>query len=213
MMLRRGLLTGLRTTLTPKRTRAAFDEALDDMVDAADAVLAVSAERILGQAPARLSALLTQDLHRALRTLRERSKPLGNPPPWRRGRSSYQRTLRVLIAVGHYAHRLAQVADDIDEPEWAQTLQPATASVRANLDELRQVLRDRQTGLFSSAEALIDDAEAYAAHTPGPDRRTALRGVAQLLRCTDQVVVRFATELGHEVIRDKRKRGSHDIAA
>jgi hypothetical protein len=167
------------------------------MVDAADAVLAVSVDRILGREPARLPGLLTQDLHKALSTLRERSRPLGNPLPWRRGRSSYQRTLRMLTAVDHYARRLAQVADDICEPGWARTLQPATASVRTNLDALRQVLRRRQAGQISSAEAVVDAAEAYAARIPDPDRRAALLSAARILRRIDQVVVRFATDLGH----------------
>ncbi len=181
----------------PKRTWEAFGEALDGMVDAADAVLVASVERILGREPASPSGMLTQDLHKALSTLRERSKPLDSPLPWRRGRSSYQRTLRVLTAVEHYARSLAQLADHVREPGWAPTLQPATACVRTNLNALRQMLQGRQTGQISSAEDLIDAAEAYAAQTPGPDRRAALLGAARLLRRIDQVVVKFATDLGH----------------
>jgi uncharacterized membrane protein YgaE (UPF0421/DUF939 family) len=181
----------------PERTREAFDEALDDMVDAADAVLAASAERILGRESASPPAILTQDLHKALSTLRERSKPLDSPLPWRRGRSSYQRTLRVLTAVEHYARILAQVADHVREPGWAPALQPATACVRTNLDALRQTLHRRQAGQIASAEDLIDAAEAYAARIPDPDRRAALLRVARLLRRIDQVVVKFATDLGH----------------
>jgi uncharacterized membrane protein YccC len=181
----------------PKRTREAFGEALDDMVDAANAVLAVSAERILGREPARPPGLLTQDLHKALSTLRERSKPLDNPLPWRRGRSSYQRTLRVLTAVDHYARSLAQLADHVREPGWAPTLQPATACVRTNLHALRQMLQGRQIGQISSAEDVLDAAEAYAARIPDPDRRAALLSATRLLRRIDQVVVKFATDLGH----------------
>jgi uncharacterized membrane protein YccC len=181
----------------PKRTREAFGEALDDVVDAADAVLAVSVDRILGRLPARLPGLLTQDLHQALSTLRERAKPLDSPLAWRRGRSSYQRTVRVLTAVDHYARRLAQVAGDLREPGWAPTLRPATAGVRANLDALRQVLRRRDAGPISSAEVTVDAAEAYAARVADPDRRAALLTTARLLRRTDQVVVTFATDLGH----------------
>jgi Cytochrome bd terminal oxidase subunit I/Fusaric acid resistance protein-like len=180
----------------PKRTREAFGEALDDMVDAADAALAAAVERILGREPARPPGLLSQDLHKALSTLRERSKPLDNPLPWRRGRSSYQRTLRVLTAVDHYARSLAQLADHVREPGWAPTLQPATACVRTNLNALRQTLHGRQIGQISSAEDLIDAAEAYAAHTPDPDRRAALLKAARPLRRIDQVVVKFATDLG-----------------
>jgi hypothetical protein len=181
----------------PKRTRAAFGEALDDVVDAADAVLAVSAERILGRQPARPPGLLTQDLHKALSTLRERSKPLDNPLPWRRGRSSYQRTLRVLTAVDHYTRSLAQLADHVREPGWAPTLQPATACVQTNLHALRQMLQGHQIGHISSAEDLLDAAEAYAAQIPDPDRRAALLSATRLLRRIDQVVVKFATDLSH----------------
>ena len=181
----------------PKRSREAFGEALDDMVDAADAALDAAVERILDREPARPLGMLSQDLHKALSTLRERSKPLDNPLPWRRSRSSYQRTLRVLTAVDHYARSLAQRADHVREPGWAPTLQPATACVRTNLNAMRQMLNDRQTAQISSAEDLIDAAEAYAAHTPDPDHRAALLSAARLLRRIDQVVVKFANDLGH----------------
>ncbi len=181
----------------PKRSREAFGEALDDMVDAADAALAGAVERILGREPVRPPGLLTQDLHKALSTLRERSKPLDNPLPWRRGRSSYQRTLRELTAVDHYARSLAQLADHVREPGWTPTLQPAAARVRTNLNALRQMLHGCQIGQVSSAEDLIDAAEAYAAQTPDPDRRAALLSAARLLRRIDQAVVKFTTDLGH----------------
>ncbi len=179
----------------PKRSREAFGEALDDMADTTDATLAAAVERILGREPARPLRLLPQDLHRALSTLRERSKPLENPLPWRRGRSSYQRTLRLLTAVDHYVRSLAQLGDQIREPGWAPTLQPASACVRTNLDALRQMLHGHQMGQISSAEDLIDAAEAYAAHTPDPDRRANLLKAARLLRRIDQVVVKFTTDL------------------
>jgi uncharacterized membrane protein YccC len=197
----------------PKRTREAFGEALDDMVDAVDAVLAGSTECAIGQGPARPLALFTLDLHKALSTLRERSKPLGNPLPWRRGRSSYQRTVRVLTAVEHYARRLAQVADDMCEPGWAPTLQPATARVRTNLDALRQVLRRRQAGQILSAETVIDAAEAYAARTSDPDHRAAQLVAARLLRRIDQVVVKFATDLGHTEMTGQAERSDHVVVA
>lgn len=144
----------------PKRTREAFDDAVDEMVRAADTVLAVSVERILGREPAGPPGQLTRDLHQALRTLRQRCEPLGNPLPWRRGRSSYRHTLRVLTAVEHYARSLARLADDTREPGWARTLQPAVTRVRTNLDTLRQMLLRRQNGHIASAEALIDAAES-----------------------------------------------------
>lgn len=179
----------------PKRTREAFSEALDDMVNAADAVLAASADRILGRKSVRPPGQLAQDLHKALSTLRERTKPLASPLPWRRGRSSYQRTLRALTAVDHYARSLAQLADHTREPGWAPTLQPATACVQTNLNALRQLLQHRQVGEIHSAEDLIDAAETYTAHTPDPDHRAALLSTARQLRRIDQVVVKFATDL------------------
>jgi hypothetical protein len=101
----------------------------------------------------------------------------------------------MLTAVDHYARSLAQLGDQVREPGWAPTLQPATACVRANLDALRQMLHGRQTGQISSAEDLIEVAEAYAAHTPDQDRRANLLKAARLLRRIDQVVVKFATDL------------------
>jgi hypothetical protein len=181
----------------PKRSQEAFGEAVDDVVDAVDAALAAAVERILGREPARPPGMLTQDLHKALSTLRERSKPLDSPLPWRRGRSSYQRTLRVLTAVDHYARSLAGLADHVREPGWAPTLQPATACVRTNLDVLRRMLHGRQVGQISSAEDVIDAAEVYAARIRDPDRRGAQLKAARLLRRIDQVVVKFATDLGH----------------
>jgi hypothetical protein len=72
----------------------------------------------------------------------------------------------VLTAVEHYARSPAQLAGHVREPGWAPTLQPATACVRTNLDALRQMLHGRQIGQVSSAEDLIDAAEAYAAESP-----------------------------------------------
>jgi uncharacterized membrane protein YccC len=180
----------------PKRTRETFGEALDDMVDAADAVLAAAVDRILGREPASPPGRLTRDLQTALSTLRDRGRPLDNPLPWRRGRSSYQRTVRVLTGVDHYARSLARLADDVREPGWAPTLEPAAAGVRTNLDALRQVLRRRHIGEIRSAEDVVDAAEASAARTPDPHRRAALLHAARLLRRIDQAVVGFATDLG-----------------
>jgi hypothetical protein len=44
---------------------------------------------------------------------------------------------------------------------------------------------------------VIDAAETYAARIPDPDRRAALLSAARLLRRIDQVVVKFAIDLGH----------------
>jgi uncharacterized membrane protein YgaE (UPF0421/DUF939 family) len=182
--------------VVPKRTRDVFGEALDEMVDTTDAVLAGSVERLLGREPASPLWQLTRDLHQTLRTLRERAKPLDNPLPWPRGRSSYQRTVRMLTAVEYYVRRLARLADDIHEPGWAPTLQPAATRVRTNLDALRQMLQHRESGQIDSAADLVDTAEAYAARYPDPDRRSILLNAVRLLRRIDQVVVKFATDLG-----------------
>jgi hypothetical protein len=103
----------------------------------------------------------------------------------------------VLTAVDHYARSLAQLADHVREPGWAPALQPAITCVRTNLDALRGMLHGRQVGQISSAEDVIDAAEAYAARIRDPDRRAALLKAARLLRRIDQVVVKFATDLGH----------------
>lgn len=182
--------------VVPKRTREVFGETLDEMVNTADAALAGSVERILGREPAYPLAQLTRDLHQALRTLRERGRPLDNPLPWRRGRSSYQRTLRMLTGVEYYVRRLARLADEIREPGWAPTLRPAAARVRANLDALRQLLQHHPTEQIASAGDLVDAAEAYAARIPDPDRRITLLNAIRLLRRIDQIVVKFATDLG-----------------
>jgi hypothetical protein len=180
----------------PKRTQEAFGEALDDMVDAADAVLAAAVERILGRERASPPGELTRDLHKALSMLRDRGKPLDNPLPWRRGRSSYQRTLWVLAGVEHYARGLARLVDQVCEPGWAPTLEPAAARVRTNLHALRQVLQRRHAEEIRSAEDDVDAAEAYAARTPDPGHRAALLSATRLLRRIDQAVVGFATDLG-----------------
>ena len=180
----------------PKRTQEAFGEALGEMVDAADAVLAGSVERILGQQPASPLGQLTRDLHQALSTLRQRAKPLDNPLPWRRGRSSYQRTLRVLTYVEYHARSLARLADDIVEPGWAPALRPAAAGVRTNLNALSQMLQHRQPEEIDSAEDALDAAEAYAAGTPDPHHRVALLSATRTLRRIDQSVVNFASDIG-----------------
>jgi uncharacterized membrane protein YccC len=189
-----GMLAGY--LVLPKRTREAFGEALDEMVDAADAVLAAAVDRLLGREPDAPPVELAWEMDGALDTLRQRAKPLDNPLPQRRGRSSYQRALRVLTGVDHYARSLARLSDGVREPGWAPSLDPAADRVRANLDALRQVLLRREAGEVRSAEDVIDAAEAAAARTPDPRRRAALLGVARLLRRIDQAVVGFATDIG-----------------
>lgn len=188
-----GVLAGY--LVLPKRTREAFGEALDEMVDAADAVLTAAVDRILGREPDTSPVELARKMDNALDTLRQRAKPLDNPLPRRRGRSSYQRALRVLTGVDHYARSLARLSDGVREPGWAPTLNPAADRVRANLDALRQILLHREAGKIRSAEDVIDAAEADAARTPDPRRRADLLGAARLLRRIDQAVVGFATDI------------------
>ncbi|MGH3999075.1 MAG: hypothetical protein ACRDTJ_16650, partial [Pseudonocardiaceae bacterium] len=161
-----GLLAGY--LVLPKRTREAFNEALDEMVDATDAVLAAAVDRILGRQLDTPPVELAWDMDGALDTLRQRAKPLDNPLLRRRGRSSYQRALRVLSGVDHYARSLARLSDGVREPGWAPTLDPAADRVRANLDTLRYMLLRREAGEIRSAEDVIDAAEADAARTREP---------------------------------------------
>jgi uncharacterized membrane protein YccC len=201
-----GMLAGY--LVLPKRTREAFGEALDEMVDAADAVLAAAVDRLLGREPDAPPVELAWEMDGALDTLRQRAKPLDNPLPQRRGRSSYQRALRVLTGVDHYARSLARLSDGVREPGWAPSLDPAADRVRANLDALRQVLLRREAGEVQSAEDVIDAAEAAAARTPDPRRRAALLGVARLLRRIDQAVVGFAHR--HRIGQPAQ---AHDVTA
>lgn len=189
-----GMLAGY--LVLPKRTREAFDEALDELIDATDEVLDAAVARLLGREPDKPPVELARDMDDALATLRARAKPLDNPLPRRRGRSSSQRALRVLTGVDHYARSLARQSDQVQDPGWAPTLQPAADRVRANLDALRRVLLQREHEEIRSAEDLVDAAEGYAAQSEEPRRRADLLGVARLLRRIDQAVVGFATDIG-----------------
>jgi uncharacterized membrane protein YccC len=189
-----GMLAGY--LVLPTKTREAFGEALDDVVDAADTVLAEAVDRLLGKAQGPSALELSRDMDDALAVLRLRAAPLDNPLPRRRGRSSYQRALRVLSGVDHYARRLARLSDSADEPGWEPTLTPAAEKVRANLDGLRRLLLHRETGEIRSAEELVDAAEAYAARVPDQRRRGELLMAIRLLRRIDQAVVGLATDLG-----------------
>jgi Fusaric acid resistance protein-like len=189
-----GILAGY--LVLPKRTREAFGEALDEMVDAVDAVLAAAVGRILGREPDIPPVELAWKMDNALDTLRQRAKPLDNPLPRRRGQSSYQRALRVLSGVDHYARSLARLSDGLREPSWAPKLDPAADRVRANLGALRHLLLRHEAGEIRSAEDVIDAAEAAAARTADPRRRADLLGAARLLRRIDQAVVGFVTDIG-----------------
>lgn len=215
-----GMLAGY--LVLPKRTRDAFGEALDAAVDASDAALAAAVDRLTGHDPSTTPVELARDLDESLATLRARVKPLGNPLPRRRGRSSYERALRVLTAVDHYARDLARTSDSVVDPDWEPTLRPAADRVRANLDGLRDHLVAgiphsgrrvaapalSETGSIPrvdtveppaeivSAEDLVDAAEAHAARCPDHRRRVELLAAVRYLRRIDQAVVGLAVDLG-----------------
>jgi uncharacterized membrane protein YccC len=178
----------------PKRSQEAFGEALDELVDTLDSLLATSVDRILGREPTTPSVVQARDVHDALATLRARAVPLDSPLPWRRGRSSYHRTLQMLRGVDHYARTLARLSDDVRAPGWT-TLCPAAERVRSNLDELRRALLRRDAGEIRSAEDVVDAAESEAARRPDPHRIDLLT-VCRTLRRIDQAVVTLAEDLG-----------------
>jgi len=187
----------------PRGTREAFGEAVGDLVDAMDRVLREATDRLVGRrvsAPAREGVRAMDD---ALATLRQRARPLADPFARRRARSSHQRGLRVLVVCDVYARSLARTADQISDPSWAPTLDPAAQQVRANLDALRDVLvRGRRASdggrvRAHSAEQLVDAAEEHAARcADDPHRRNGMLAAARLLRRIDQAVVGLAVDLG-----------------
>ncbi|MCA1834919.1 MAG: FUSC family protein [Actinobacteria bacterium] len=165
-----GMLAGY--LVLPKGTREAFDEALDDLFDAVDAVLATSINRILGRPSATGPVELARSMDTALDTLRARMKPLDNPLPRRRGRTSYERAVAVLTGVDHYARGLARVSGAVRDPGWAATLQPAAYQVRANLGALRQLLLQRTPGRVESAEGAARLRHGLAGYPDDRRRRT-----------------------------------------
>jgi uncharacterized membrane protein YccC len=197
----------------PKGTRAAFGDAVETLVDTMDDVLVAAVDRIVGRTPAHDPPERAREMDEALQTLRQRARTLAGPTPRRRARSSYQRGLRVLVVTDHYLRSLVRLADTVHDPTWAPDLDAAAAQVRANLDGLRDVLvrgRRRSDGrqvLAHSAELLVDAAEAHAARTTDdPHRRTAMLGVARLLRRIDQAVVGLALDLGAAVDTEDERR-------
>ena len=189
-----GMLAGF--LILPAGTRDAFGKALDAVVDAAHAVLDAAVDRILGRPVAVAPVDLARDLDAALGVLRQRSQPLDNPLPHRRGRSSYARAVRVYTAVDHYARMLARISDTARAPDWAEDLTPAVARIRSNLDGLRALLMHTDGPEVISAESAVDRAEAHAAHNPDPELRRQLLVAARLLRRMDQAVYGFAIDLG-----------------
>lgn len=189
-----GILAGY--LILPKRTRDVFGEALDEMVDSADKVLDAATCRLLGH-PTPLSPLvMARDMDVALGTLRARTKPLDNPLPGRRGRTSYHRALRVLTAVDHYSRSFARSSVWITDPAWEPTLVPAVDRIRDNIDVLRRRVQHRERGELVSAEDLIDAAEEHAACTTPGARRLGQLAAMRMIRRLDQVVVGFAADLG-----------------
>ncbi|GAA4679387.1 FUSC family protein [Pseudonocardia yuanmonensis] len=182
----------------PKHTRAAFQEALDDTVLALDETLGATVDRMTGRPPTGLPVVLARTADEKLGTLRQRAEPLDNPLPRRHGRGSYQRALRVLTAVDHYARALARLSDRIVVPGWAPTLDPAVARVRANVAGLGELLGPGGAAgsqEIVSAEELVDAAEAWAARCDDPGLRRDLLSAVLPLRRIDQVVVGFAGDL------------------
>ena len=168
-----GMLAGF--LVLPTGTRAAFGQALDAMVDAVHAVLDAAVDRLLGRPVAAAPVELARDMDAALVVLRQRGRPLDSPFPSRRGRSSYARALRVFGSVDHYARLLARLSDTVRAPDWAETLSPAVARIRTNVDGLRALLEQIDGPEVLSAEPEVDAAEAHAArvHRPRPARPTA----------------------------------------
>jgi len=189
-----GMLAGF--LILPTGTREAFGTALDEVVDATYAVLDAAVERILGRPVAVAPVELARDLDAALGVLRQRAYPLDNPLPRRRGRSSYARAVRVFTAVDHYVRLLARISDVARAPEWAETLLPAVAQIRTNVDGLRALLVHVDGPEVISAERAVDQAEAHAAHHPEPELRRQLLVATRLLRRMDQAVYGFAVDLG-----------------
>jgi len=189
-----GILAGF--LILPTGTREAFGTALDEVVDATYAVLDAAVDRILGRPVAVAPVELARDLDAALGVLRQRAHPLDNPLPRRRGRSSYARAVRVFTAVDHYVRLLARISDVARAPDWAETLLPAVAQIRTNIDGLRALLMHVDGPEVISAERAVDQAEAHAAHHPEPELRRQLLVATRLLRRMDQAVYGFAVDLG-----------------
>ncbi|GLZ45760.1 membrane protein [Actinomycetospora sp. NBRC 106375] len=187
----------------PRGTRAAFGDAVSDVVDAMDRVLQEATDRLVGRQPATAPREGVRAMDDALATLRLRAQTLAAPFARRRARSSYQRGLRILVVCDVYARSLARTADQVTDRTWAPTLDPAAARVRANLDGLRDVLvRGRRASdggqvRARSAEQLVDAAEEHAARiADDPHRRATMLTAARLLRRIDQAVVGLAIDLG-----------------
>lgn len=199
-----GALAGF--LILPKKTRAAFREALDGTVDAIDEVLRAAVDAITGRPTAAPPVELARDMDDQLGTLRQRAKTLDNPLPWRRGEGSYQRAVRVLTTIDHYARALARLSDRIVAPGWAVTLDPAMDRVRANIDGLRDLIDDAENPAeVRSAEQLVDAAEAWAARTDDPVLRADRLAAVRAVRRIDQIVLRLAREL-------RGSRGEDELA-
>jgi uncharacterized membrane protein YccC len=192
-----GILAGF--LILPKRTRDVFAEALDAVVDAADEVLAAAADRLTGRPTDEPPVVLARRMGTALGDLRARVRPLDNPLPGRRGRTSYHRALRVLTAVDHYARATARASLVVSDPGWAPTLVPAVDQARANVRALCGLVLHREHDKPTSAEELIDAAEGHAARAEPPTRRHTELVVTRMVRRLDQVVVGFAADLGEPV--------------
>jgi hypothetical protein len=180
-----GMLAGF--LVLPTGTRAAFGQALDAMVDAVHAVLDTAVDRLLGRPVAAAPVELARDMDAALVVLRQRGRPLDSPFPSRRGRSSYARALRVFGSVDHYARLLARLSDTVRAPDWAETLSPAVARIRTNVDGCARLENRRPRVLSAGPE--VDAAEARRPGAP-PGLRGSAGGRAPATPWTRSVVMR-----------------------
>ncbi|MEV1290795.1 FUSC family protein [Pseudonocardia sp. NPDC049635] len=166
----------------PTRSRTAFAGALDVALTAVAESLRVSVDRALGRPGAGDPLEKARAVDAAVADVRERARPLEHPISRRPLRRGVHHTVRVIGALDHYVRLLAAQAATAHVPEWASTLEPATARVLENLDGLRRLLNDgwgppgrRELGPGAgpaeygvvSAEDLIDAAEADAASSGG----------------------------------------------
>ena len=192
----------------PKGTRAAFGDAVESLVDTMDDVLVATVDRIVGRAARRRPPRGARGMDEALQTLRQRARTLAGPTPRRRARSSYQRGLRVLVVSDHYL-RSSWCASPtpcatrpgpptLDAAAGAGARQPRRAARRPRARAARaptagRCSRARPSGWSTprrpTPPATADD----------PHRRTAMLGVARLLRRIDQAVVGLALDLGAAV--------------
>ena len=133
-----GMLAGF--LVLPAGTRAAFGNALDAVVDAAHAVLDAAVDRMLGRPVAVAPVDLARDMDAALGVLRQRARPLDNPLPRRRGRSSYARAVRVFTSRRPLRPAARPALRHRTRARLGRDPHPAVERIRTNIDGLRALL-------------------------------------------------------------------------